>query len=160
MERRGRRTQATGIIQLLNKEEDMMKEAKPFVQGYVYAQRVECEEPCEGRLSRTVLWEGEGETPSLYSTHDSIQNFDRLMRAGVKDGTISVTENIIETDKTFDLWTDERRKSRAMQALALPYKEEEDQRSSGLIHHLTKCWQTPLLPYSRRWQWNLPFQTE
>ena len=49
----------------------MMKEAKPFVQGYVYAQRVECEEPCEGRLSRTVLWEGEGETPSLYSTCDS-----------------------------------------------------------------------------------------
>ena len=46
----------------------MMKEAKPFVQGYVYAQRVECEEPCEGRLSRTVLWEGEGETPTLYST--------------------------------------------------------------------------------------------
>ena len=45
-----------------------MKEAKPFVQGYVYAQRVECEEPCEGRLSRTVLCEGEGETPSLYST--------------------------------------------------------------------------------------------
>ena len=46
----------------------MLKEAKPFVQGYVYAQRVECEEPCEGRLSRTVLWEGEGGTPSLYST--------------------------------------------------------------------------------------------
>ena len=37
----------------------MMKEA--------YAQSVECEEPCEGRLSHTVLWEGEGETPSLYS---------------------------------------------------------------------------------------------
>ena len=34
-------------IQLLNKEEDMMKEA--------YAQSIECEEPCEGRLSRTVL---------------------------------------------------------------------------------------------------------
>ena len=62
MERRGWHTQATGIIQLLNKEEDMMKEA--------YAQNVECEEPCEGRLSRTVLWEGEGETPSLYSTSD------------------------------------------------------------------------------------------
>ena len=31
MERRGRHTQATEIIQLLNKEEDMMKEAKPFV---------------------------------------------------------------------------------------------------------------------------------
>ena len=39
---------------------DMMKEA--------YAQSIECEEPCEGRLSRTVLLEGEGETPSLYST--------------------------------------------------------------------------------------------
>ena len=42
----------------------MMKEA--------YAQSIECEEPCEGRLSRTVLWEGEGETPSLYSTRDSL----------------------------------------------------------------------------------------
>ena len=31
--------------------------------GYVYVQSVECEEPCEGRLSRTVLWEGDGETP-------------------------------------------------------------------------------------------------
>ena len=60
MERRGWHTQATEIIQLLNKEEDMMKEA--------YAQSIECEEPCEGRLSRTVLWEGEGETPSLFST--------------------------------------------------------------------------------------------
>ena len=47
MERRGRHTQVTRIIQLLNKEEDMMKEA--------YAQSIECEEPCEGRLSRTVL---------------------------------------------------------------------------------------------------------
>ena len=49
----------------------MMEEAKPFVivrpPDYVYAQNVECEEPCEGRLSRTVLREGEGETPSLYS---------------------------------------------------------------------------------------------
>ena len=42
VERRGAHTQATGIIQLLNKEEDMMKEA--------YAQSIECEEPCEGRL--------------------------------------------------------------------------------------------------------------
>ena len=60
MERRGWHTQVTEIIQPLNKEEDMMKEA--------YAQSIECEEPCEGRLWRTVLWEGEGETPSLYST--------------------------------------------------------------------------------------------
>ena len=47
MERRGRHTQATGIIQVLNREEDMMKEA--------YAQSIQCEEPCEGKLSRTVL---------------------------------------------------------------------------------------------------------
>ena len=26
----------------------MMKEAKPFVIDFVYAQSVECEEPCEG----------------------------------------------------------------------------------------------------------------
>ena len=38
---------SNAIIQLLNNEEDMMKEA--------YAQSIECEEPCEGRLSRTVL---------------------------------------------------------------------------------------------------------
>ena len=50
MERKERHTQATGIIQLLNKEEDMMKEAKPLVQGYGDARRVECEEPGEGRL--------------------------------------------------------------------------------------------------------------
>ena len=42
----------------------MMKEA--------YAQSIECEEPCEGRLSRTVLWEGEGETSSLCSTYDPV----------------------------------------------------------------------------------------
>ncbi len=33
----------------------------------------------------------------------TLQNFDRLIKEGVKDGTISVTENKIETDKTFDL---------------------------------------------------------
>ena len=50
----------------------MMKEA--------YAQSIECEEPCEGRLSRTVLWEGEGETPSLYSTLYRIENINGLIR--------------------------------------------------------------------------------
>ena len=39
---------------------DMMKEA--------YAQSIECEEPCEGRLPRPPPRPGEGETPSLYST--------------------------------------------------------------------------------------------
>lgn len=31
------------------------------------------------------------------------RNFDRLIKEGVKDGTIMVSENKIETDKTFDL---------------------------------------------------------
>lgn len=33
----------------------------------------------------------------------TLQNFDRLIKEGVKDGTIMVSENKIETDKTFDL---------------------------------------------------------
>jgi hypothetical protein len=33
----------------------------------------------------------------------TLQNFDRLISEGVKDGTIIVTEKRIETDKTFDL---------------------------------------------------------
>jgi hypothetical protein len=30
---------------------------------YLYFSDAEQEEPCEGRLSSTVLWEGRGETP-------------------------------------------------------------------------------------------------
>ena len=89
MERRGWHTQATGIIQLLNKEEDMMKEA--------YAQSIECEEPCEGRLSRTVLWEGEGETPSLYSTlsrlRDAVNEY--LEASGANRPSIGGEETIL-----------------------------------------------------------------
>ena len=33
----------------------------------------------------------------------TLQNFDRLIKEGVKDGTIIVSENKIETDKKFDL---------------------------------------------------------
>ena len=39
-----------------------------------------------------------------YTTQQAtLQNFDRLIKEGVKDGTIIVSENKIETDKTFDL---------------------------------------------------------
>ena len=89
MERRGWHTQATEIIQLLNKEEDMMKEA--------YAQSIECEEPCEGGLSRTVLWEGEGETPSLYSTlsrlRDAVNEY--LEASGANRPSIGGEETIL-----------------------------------------------------------------
>ena len=33
----------------------------------------------------------------------TLQNFDRLINEGVKDGTIIVSENKVETDKTFEL---------------------------------------------------------
>lgn len=64
------------------------------------------------RLSDKILILGNGgvkktrtydEDDALKGYVITLQNFDRLMRSGVKDGTISVTENIIETDKTFDL---------------------------------------------------------
>lgn len=33
----------------------------------------------------------------------TLQNFDKLIKQGEKDGTITITENTIETDKTFDI---------------------------------------------------------
>jgi len=33
----------------------------------------------------------------------TLQNFDRLVKEGVKDGSIIVTENTIETNNTFDI---------------------------------------------------------
>lgn len=33
----------------------------------------------------------------------TLQKFERLIKTGVMDGSISITEKIIETDKTFDL---------------------------------------------------------
>ena len=54
-----------------------------------------------------------GRSKELHSLHHpvpelsgyvlTLQNFDRLIKEGVKDGTIIVSENKIETDKTFDL---------------------------------------------------------
>lgn len=33
----------------------------------------------------------------------TLQNFDKLIKQGVKDGTIIISENQIDTDKTFDI---------------------------------------------------------
>jgi hypothetical protein len=33
----------------------------------------------------------------------TLQNFDKLIKQGLKDGTIVITENEIETEKTFDI---------------------------------------------------------
>lgn len=33
----------------------------------------------------------------------TLQNFDKLIKEGVKEGTIAIFENEIETDKTFDI---------------------------------------------------------
>ena len=64
------------------------------------------------RLSDRILILGNGGVKNTKTYEESkelsgyvltLQNFDRLIKEGVKDGTISVTENKIETDKTFDL---------------------------------------------------------
>ena len=64
------------------------------------------------RLSDRILILGNGGVKNTKTYEESkelsgyvltLQNFDRLIKEGVKDGTISVTENKIETYKTFDL---------------------------------------------------------
>ena len=64
------------------------------------------------RLSDKILILGNGgkkdsktyeESKELSGYVLTLQNFDRIIKEGVKDGTISVTENKIETDKTFDV---------------------------------------------------------
>lgn len=64
------------------------------------------------RLSDKILILGNGgvKNTRTYDEDDTLkgyvitlQKFDRLMKDGVKDGTILVTETMIETDKTFDL---------------------------------------------------------
>lgn len=64
------------------------------------------------RLSDKILILGNGgvKRTRTYNEDDTLkgyvitlQKFDKLMRDGVKDGSITITENIIETDKTFDL---------------------------------------------------------
>lgn len=64
------------------------------------------------RLSDTILILGNGgvKKTRTYDEDDelrgfviTLQNFDRLINQGVKDGTIIISENEIDTDKTFDI---------------------------------------------------------
>lgn len=64
------------------------------------------------RLSDGILILGNGgvKDTRTYDENDelrgyvvNLQNFDRLIKEGVKDGTITITENTIETDNTFDI---------------------------------------------------------
>ena len=64
------------------------------------------------RLSESILILGNGgvKTSRTYEENEelsgyvlNLQNFDKLIKEGVKDGTITITENTIETDNTFDI---------------------------------------------------------
>lgn len=64
------------------------------------------------RLSDKILVLGNGgvkktrtynEDETLKGYVLTLQNFEKLIREGEKDGTISITANTIETDKTFDI---------------------------------------------------------
>ena len=64
------------------------------------------------RLSDKILILGNGGVKNTKTYEESrelsgylltLQNFDKLIKEGVKNGTIIVTENKIETDNTFDL---------------------------------------------------------
>lgn len=50
------------------------------------------------KISRTYEY-----NPELSGYVINLQNFDKLIKEGVKDGTISIEENIITTDNTFDI---------------------------------------------------------
>lgn len=65
------------------------------------------------RLSDKILILGNGgvKTTRTYNEDDTLrgyvltlQSFDKLITEGIADGSISVTENTIETEKTFDIW--------------------------------------------------------
>ncbi|MDE5773012.1 MAG: hypothetical protein K2H86_00965 [Muribaculaceae bacterium] len=64
------------------------------------------------RLSDSILILGNGgvKNTRTYNEDDelrgyvvNLQRFDKLIKEGVKDGTISILENEIDTDKTFDI---------------------------------------------------------
>lgn len=64
------------------------------------------------RLSDKILILGNGgvKNTRTYNEDDTLkgyvitlQNFDKLITEGVKNGTILVTENTIETENTFDI---------------------------------------------------------
>lgn len=53
-----------------------------------------------GGVKKTRTYDEDGELRGFVVT---LQNFDKLIKEGVKDGTITISENEIETDKTFDI---------------------------------------------------------
>lgn len=64
------------------------------------------------RLSDSILILGNGgvKNTRTYDENDelrgyvvTLQNFDKLIKQGERNGTIKLTENIIETDNTFDI---------------------------------------------------------
>lgn len=55
---------------------------------------------CNGGVKKTRTYDEDDELRGFVVT---LQNFDKLIKEGVKDRTISITENEIETDKTFDI---------------------------------------------------------
>ena len=64
------------------------------------------------RLSDSILILGNGgikktrtydEDEELRGFVVTLQNFDKLIKQGVEDGTITITENEIDTNKTFDI---------------------------------------------------------
>ena len=64
------------------------------------------------RLSDKILVLGNGGVKKTRTNNEddtlkgyvlTLQNFEKLIREGEKDGTISITANTIETDKTFDI---------------------------------------------------------
>lgn len=64
------------------------------------------------RLSDSILILGNGgvKNTRTYDENDelrgcvvTLQNFDKLIKQGERDGTITITENTIETDKTFNI---------------------------------------------------------
>ena len=64
------------------------------------------------RLSDSILILGNGGVKKTKTYNEdytlkgyviTLQRFDTLLKEGVKEGSIAVSENTIETDKTFDL---------------------------------------------------------
>lgn len=53
-----------------------------------------------GGVKTTRTYEEDNELQGYVVT---LQKFEELLKSGVKDGSVVITENIIDTDKTFEL---------------------------------------------------------
>ena len=53
-----------------------------------------------GGVKKTQTYDEDDELRGFVVT---LQNFDKLIKQGVKDGTITISENEINTDNTFDI---------------------------------------------------------